>query len=262
MGLQANRIIRIMQYVNPIEGHKSLCLLGVQIIHIEWEDFIYKARCFDLPLKQDILEEIKGKYPIDTYKFFEMLGFSEVHAIDISDYEGADIILDLNQECSEEFKEKFDVIIDGGTLEHVFNIPNAMRVLCGLLKPNGTIIHGSPLSGYVDHGFYSISPTFYLDFYRQNGYRIINSEIEFVLDAKEKKHARWNSIYSQDCRLFSQWGKEGCINDYVATMASNQNIRRMVLWTAARKIKADTCIKYPFQSMWNDYEGWDDGRKH
>lgn len=138
--------------------------MGYQTIYIDWDDFINKAKCLDISLQKDILSDIYGKHSVDTFAFFSMLGFTEVHAIDISDYEGADIIIDLNQECPEEYHEKFDVVIDGGTLEHVFNISYAMKSICHLLKPDGIIIHASPLSGYVDHGFYSISPIFFLTF--------------------------------------------------------------------------------------------------
>lgn len=33
---------------------------------------------------------------LDMYDFFKAFGFSEVHAMDISSYEGADIVFDLN----------------------------------------------------------------------------------------------------------------------------------------------------------------------
>lgn len=262
MGLNTNRIIRLVNEMIVIGAGKSICMLGLQCIHIEWDDFVNKAKRFDIRLQQDIYNDIKDKQPVDTYAFFRMLGFSEVHAIDISGYEGADILLDLNQECPDKYYEQFDVIIDGGTLEHVFNIPIALKNICNLLKPNGIVIHGNPLAGYIDHGFYSISPTLYLDFYLQNGYRILNSEIEFVMDIGKGDHARWNAVYSQDCRLFQKWGNTDSINEYVRMIGKNPNVGRMVLWTVAQKIKPDASIKYPIQSMWDDYEGWDEGRKN
>jgi len=44
--------------------------------------------------------------------------------MDYSDYEGAEIILDPNNIVLQEYHEKFDVVFDGGTCEHVFNVPN------------------------------------------------------------------------------------------------------------------------------------------
>ncbi len=39
-----------------------------------------------------------------------------------------------------------------------------------------------PLAGYVEHGFYSFSPTFYEDFYKANGFEIKDIAIEFIIN--------------------------------------------------------------------------------
>jgi SAM-dependent methyltransferase len=106
---------------------------------------------------------------------FKSMGFESVHALDYSDFEGAEIIHDLNSsELPIEFHEKFDVIIDHGTLEHVFHVPNALMNLFKLLKPGGRLIHSLPTSNLVDHGFYMFSPTFFYDFYTTNNWEINN----------------------------------------------------------------------------------------
>jgi len=106
---------------------------------------------------------------------FRSMGFASIHALDYSEFEGATIIHDLNAPTlPEELHEKFDVIIDHGTLEHVFHIPNALQNLFRLLKTGGRLIHSSPTSNLVDHGFYMFSPTFFYDFYVTNGWEINN----------------------------------------------------------------------------------------
>ena len=62
----------------------------------------------------------------------------------------------------------FDLVFDGGTLEHVFDIPAALSVVAGMTAVGGRVVHLSPLSNCVDHGFYSFSPTFFADFYSTN----------------------------------------------------------------------------------------------
>lgn len=47
MGLNTNRIIRLMHILRPYDIRGSLCMLGVQVIHIEWDDFVKKANAFD-----------------------------------------------------------------------------------------------------------------------------------------------------------------------------------------------------------------------
>jgi len=92
----------------------------------------------------------------------ESLGFDLVRAMDASDFEGAEILLDLNQsETPKELVGVADVILEGGTLEHVLHSPHAMRHLTRMVKPGGRIIHTSPASNFIDHGFYSFSPTFF-----------------------------------------------------------------------------------------------------
>jgi hypothetical protein len=101
------------------------------------------------------------------------LGFSETKVVDFSDYESADYIFDLNSgEVPEHLVEAFDVIIDGGTIEHVFHIPNALSNIYRMLRQGGRIIHISPSSNHTDHGFYMLSPTLFWDFYTANKFEV------------------------------------------------------------------------------------------
>lgn len=110
---------------------------------------------------KEIEKRIRRQKRMDSYDFFTMLGFAEVHAIDCSSYEGADIIFDLNEELPENLKERFDYVINGGTLEHVFNIAKAMQNLSDMVMTGGKIMHIAPVAGWADHGFYNIQPTFF-----------------------------------------------------------------------------------------------------
>jgi hypothetical protein len=116
--------------------------------------------------------EAKLKYISDEY-LFQALGFSECKSLDASGYEAADIIFDLNKpETPAELVNQWDVVFDGGTIEHVFHIPNAMANIFRFLKIGGRIIHMAPSSNHMDHGFYMFSPTFFWDYYVANGFDI------------------------------------------------------------------------------------------
>src|SRR5438128_12686818 len=52
---------------------------------------------------------------------FKALGARSVVSLDASDFEGANIVHDLNKPLPAELPERFDLVYDGGTLEHVFN---------------------------------------------------------------------------------------------------------------------------------------------
>lgn len=102
--------------------------------------------------------------------FFSRLGI-ELSIIDIKEVRGGEIICDLNHPVSEDLKCKYDIVYDGGTLEHCFNVAQAVTNILSMAKVKGFIIHNNPLV-LINHGFYNFSPTFYYDFYVQNGHKL------------------------------------------------------------------------------------------
>jgi len=99
-----------------------------------------------------------------------LMGAKEVVVTDVSDYEGANLILDLNNPVPAEHTGTFDVILDIGTLEHLFDVPTALTNLARMLKIGGDLILIVVCSNAIDHGFYSFSPTLLFDFFKANGF--------------------------------------------------------------------------------------------
>jgi hypothetical protein len=107
--------------------------------------------------------------------FFAAIGFDHVDSLDVSSYEQANIQFDLNKpNLSDAVKTRYNLILDGGTLEHIFHLPNALRNVHDMLLPEGIIIHQSPTHNFVDHGFYQFCPTLFYDYYWANGYEILS----------------------------------------------------------------------------------------
>lgn len=104
-------------------------------------------------------------------EFFLEAGWAKrVDSIDISGHEGSTIVHDLNQNIN--FSENYDLIIDGGTLEHVYNLPVALKNIHKLLRIGGCILHFKPANNYLNHGFYQFSPVLFAAIYRKiNGFR-------------------------------------------------------------------------------------------
>ena len=102
--------------------------------------------------------------------FFWMLTGTRAEALDYSDFEGAEHIADLNRPLPEDLRGRFGLVVDVGTLEHVFDVRQGLQNIASLLKPSGRVIHFSPASNYVNHGFYSFSPTLFFDYYGANGF--------------------------------------------------------------------------------------------
>jgi SAM-dependent methyltransferase len=107
---------------------------------------------------------------ISDADFFALLGITDLHALDVSTYEGADVVHDLNQPVPESWHGRYDLIIDGGTIEHVFDVRRSLTNIAAMLRPGGRVIHISPTNNYANHGFYQISPTLYFDYYSANGF--------------------------------------------------------------------------------------------
>ena len=86
------------------------------------------------------------------------LGANHVDSIDFSDYEKANIIHDLNKPVPETLKEKYSFVIDGGTLEHIFNFPVAIQNCMAMIRMGGHFVNFSPANNFMGHGFYQFSP--------------------------------------------------------------------------------------------------------
>src|SRR5947208_15867345 len=70
---------------------------------------------------------------------FESLGAKQVFSMDVSDFEGANFVHDLNQPIAADLKERFDVVYDGGSLEHVFNFPVALKNCMEMVRVGGRL---------------------------------------------------------------------------------------------------------------------------
>ena len=92
-------------------------------------------------------------------------------AIDLHGTEKA-LRLDLNTAI--DLRRRFDTVLNLGTAEHVFDIAQTFRTIHAHTAPNGLMIHAMPFSGWVDHGFYNVNPTFYRDIAAINGYGMLS----------------------------------------------------------------------------------------
>lgn len=122
--------------------------------------------------------------------FFAALGASEVDSIDNSDFEGARLIHDLNQPIPPDWKQRFDVVFDGGTLEHVFNFPVALRNSMELLKTGGRLFIHTCANNLCGHGFYQFSPElFYRALSPENGF-----EVERMIIHRVGPYGKWREV--------------------------------------------------------------------
>lgn len=161
---------------------ESILQLGRQCILFDYNTLTKYSAVHEVPLvhvtpQLSFSPHCKELHYIDDLTLFKSLGFNNIKSIDISSIENADIIFDLNEPIPEKYWGMFDVIYDGGTLEHVFNFPQALKNIHLLLKDGGIVIHLSPSHNHVDHGYYMFSPQVFSEYYGVNRYSILTSQI-------------------------------------------------------------------------------------
>jgi hypothetical protein len=169
-------------------------------------------------------------------RLFKSLGFNTVESIDNSSFENATYVHDFNHKVPPTFEQSFDCIFDGGTIEHIFDIRSVLTNIHKILKVGGYIIHASPSSNHVDHGFYMFSPTLFHDYYQANGYEIVKSYLFEYESSHDKKP--W-IIYDYT---------PGCI-DHLSFGGWNGD-KLLGIWFVARKLKESTCHVIPQQGSY------------
>lgn len=137
-------------------------LLGLPYVRVLSEEASRKARK---------LHGSNTAEPVpDMHDVFERMGGS-LRVWDLAVLRGREEVVDLNgpfpvEPCS------VDVILDLGTLEHVWNMGAAMQRCAVALRRGGIIIHIHPLT-MMNHGYWSPQPRTYRDFYQANGFDLL-----------------------------------------------------------------------------------------
>jgi hypothetical protein len=108
---------------------------------------------------------------IDAESLFEVMGM-KLTVVDLVASRGGERIVDLNEPLAADLVGAFDIVLDAGTMEHCFNVGQAVRNILAMAKVGGFVIHMNPMT-MVNHGFFNFSPTFYHDFYGQNGHQLM-----------------------------------------------------------------------------------------
>ncbi|CAN5248755.1 hypothetical protein BH09PSE2_BH09PSE2_02100 [soil metagenome] len=171
-------------------------LLGTQDLHFTYDqavEFFRRHACEFEAVPADQRRTAEGFGFVDDAAWsrhrhfmhhetlFAMLGVgsSQIDVIDVSPFEGANIIHDLNLPLTGH--GPYDLLLDQGTLEHLFDVAQVLRTLADLTKVGGEVIHMSP-AGFLNHGFYNFNATLFEDFYGQSGWSV--RELYYSLSPK------------------------------------------------------------------------------
>lgn len=148
-------------------AHQSLCLHPGEVKLLKRAYFTHFPQSDVKPFENYNF----GDYSDEFLRDF--LGIITLTILDYSSYEGADLIQDLNEPVPQSLWGRFDVVIDGGSLEHVFNFPIAISNLMKILKVGGSIFITTPANNLCGHGFYQFSPELmFRIFTEENGFEL------------------------------------------------------------------------------------------
>lgn len=173
MGIHLN-LAAILYEAAIRHGLRGLvCMLGEQTIAFNADDL---ARVLKERAQDSVSAGARAGTRLTAQDFFLQLGFRGAESLDVSGYEGATHIFDLNdEELPVTLQGRFDLVLNGGTLEHVFHLPNALTNVTRMLRADGVVVHVLPCNNWVDHGFYQFSPTLMFDYYREAGFQVLES---------------------------------------------------------------------------------------
>ncbi len=111
----------------------------------------------------------KNKNLITDAELFRLLGVPKVLALDHSDYEGAEIIHDLTKPILPNLQGCADFIVDGSTLDNVFDPAMVIRNYAGVLRPAGRLITSNVYSNHYEP-YVMLPPLWFLDYFVTNGF--------------------------------------------------------------------------------------------
>lgn len=190
-------------------------------------------------LTQNYIKQYFNTTKVDSHSEFIWKYFkcNKIESVDFSDYEKPTFTHDMNVKIDNKYHNTFDVIYDGWSTEHVFNVPIAFSNYMSMLKKWGTYIWVLPWNNLCNHGFYQFSPDFF--------YRLFSLENWFKTKVFVKIKNKWYLI--KDLKDFpypvhfnlSFWKKEAN------------------LFIVAKKINNNKKIFTPYQTIYSSHL-WED----
>ncbi len=204
MGLGIAQVTGLLELYNLgyLKGKSNVLDIGSQELHLRKNDL--KNLCNQT--KMDISEI--DKYPdIDMYPakprcsskhLWKSLGIENYSSIDINEEHGS-LKHDLNLPFEKkDYFNKFDIVTDVGSCEHVFNIPEAYKTVHKITKPGGLIIiYQAKIGG---NGYYQFDRFFFEGLAAANNYKIVISNYTIILNEKTKEgsYKQFRIPFSQD----------------------------------------------------------------
>lgn len=154
--------------------HKTIIEFGSQDIDMSIDSLYYFIKFFGKkPI--DLKKYLSKKYSrLSTRYLYESLSIKKYDCIDIDGaHESLNFDLNYNLQEKYNFTNKYDIVTNFGTTEHVFNQYSCFENIHNLCNTHGLIIISLPIQGYSNHCFFNYHPTFFEHLADSNNYEIL-----------------------------------------------------------------------------------------
>ena len=161
----------------------------------------------------------RGRFVTDR-SFYSLFSDANYKCLDVSAYEGADLVADLCQPLPSSIDERFDFIIDGSTLDNVFDPAMAIRNLATLLKPGGRIFQTNHAARR--HNVYvGFALSWFHDYYAINDFE--DCQVYLAQYEEPRTQNRWDFYHYAPMReengLISYFGQDSYYYPWREAMA-------------------------------------------
>lgn len=137
----------------------------------------------------------RGQRLITDRYFMKSLGVGKVDFLDVSDYEGADIVHDLGLPVPEKYHNAYDFIYNGGCLDNMFNPGVALMNLSRMLRPGGRLVCLESASSW-NNPYLIYSPGWFYDYFVVNKFADCKVYLASYGDNDDLRYGPWDLYYA------------------------------------------------------------------
>ncbi len=193
MGLDINGTRALLHARKQGVDFSRTAMIGRQGLHLNVASLTRNLKDFGFAASASESARLLSAEKGYAEPFLRLLGGDHIVSFDISDFEGATHTHDFNLPLDKKFSRQFTVVLDSGSLEHIFNFPQAIANCMEMVDIGGHFIAITPTNNFLGHGFYQFSPELF--------FRIFSPPNGFALRrmlAFESKGATWYEVVDPD----------------------------------------------------------------
>ena len=190
-----------------LKNSKNIFELGSQDLHLKSKDL--KQLFDDAGLDSKVVDEYPnldnwpGQPRCSARFFYESLGIKDYHCMDTNGNHGS-IVHDLNKPFEDKSKfNKFDIVTDHGTTEHIFNIAECYKTMHNLTKPGGYMIVSTAALNSLNHAYFLFDESFIEGIAAANKYKVIYNSYVLHFKANTKSGSAYQFHIPKNKILFN-----------------------------------------------------------